>query len=311
MSTRIYLPTRCKAHRPSSRHPECPERIVAIDNALSHADISGAEIVRDEYSLARDELGLAHEQRYVDSVFAQSPTSGIYALDADTLMDVHTLDAALVAAGTAQHAVNAVCCQQISNAFCAVRPPGHHAEIARGMGFCFFNSIALAALLAIRDHGIERVAILDFDVHHGNGTQDICAGNPHILFCSSYQYPCYPHQNDPSIAQRLVNVPLSPGTAGPQFRAAIEKRWWPELRAFQPDLILVSAGFDAHRADPLADLLLETDDFAWLGEQICGYAEHLCDGRVVAVLEGGYDLAALASSATAFVESMAGNSCVA
>lgn len=306
MSTHIYLPHHCMQHNPIAGHPENPARIQAIADTLESDPIAGTSIIADEHPLPIDQTSLAHDRHYVDHLEKMSPQSGTYPIDADTHMDAYSLDAALLAAGTIEHAMQQVCSHAVTNAFCAVRPPGHHAEHNSGMGFCLFNSIALAALIALEQIGLERVAILDFDVHHGNGTEDIFRDDSRVLFCSSYQHPFYPHRNSASVKQRLVNVPLPIGTASDGFREAIQSRWWPELNTFAPQLILVSAGFDAHRDDPLAGLNLVSADYAWLGHEIAAHADQLCQGRMVAALEGGYHLSALASSTRAFCQAMTG-----
>jgi acetoin utilization deacetylase AcuC-like enzyme len=227
-------------------------------------------------------------------------------LDADTTMNPHTADAALRAAGACVQAVDTVLGQGPDLAFCAVRPPGHHAERRAPMGFCLFDNVAVAAGHALAQ-GLGRVAILDFDVHYGNGTVDIFRGNKNVLVCNTYQYPLYPFWADGGGDSNIVDAPLHPGSGGKEFRDAVTAKWRPAVEQFAPELILVSAGFDAHRDDPLANLELLEDDYRWVGTQIRGWAEKSANGRVVATLEGGYELKALGSSVVAFLEGLTGN----
>jgi acetoin utilization deacetylase AcuC-like enzyme len=249
----------------------------------------------------REQLLLAHPESYVDAILAQRPPPGrLVQLDADTVMSAGSAEAALRAAGGACAAVDAVMEGWAHTAFVATRPPGHHAEPARAMGFCLFASAAIAALHARTRWGVERVAVVDFDVHHGNGTQAILERNPALFYASSHQSPCYPGTGAASergVSGNVLNMPLPPGSGAAQFRAAWEREGLPALRAFGPGLVIVSAGFDAHRADPLADLRLETEDFGWITDQLLDVA----GGRLVSVLEGGYDLDALAASAATHV----------
>jgi acetoin utilization deacetylase AcuC-like enzyme len=253
------------------------------------------------------EIARVHPQRYVEAILEIRPAAGErMALDADTLMSAGTAEAALRAAGAAVAAVDAVLGGAVRRAFCAVRPPGHHAERARPMGFCLFNNVAVAARHAQAKWGVSRVAIVDFDVHHGNGTQDIFESDPSVFFASSHQMPLYPGTGDP--AERgvgnILNVALPAGTDGAAFLAAWRERIIPAVLAFAPELLIVSAGFDAHRRDPLAGLALESADFGALTQALCAAAQTSCDGRVVSLLEGGYDLAALAASAAAHVRAL-------
>ena len=250
----------------------------------------------------REQLLRVHDADFVDEVFAREPEEGVSVLDSDTVMGPGTLEAARRAAGAVVAAVDRLLRDEVSSAFCCVRPPGHHAERRRAMGFCFFNSVAVGAAHALDAHGLSRVAILDFDVHHGNGTEDIFRHDERVLFGSTFQHPLYPGTGADSGTERILNVPLPAGTDGAAFRSAVERHWIPVVDRFRPELILVSAGFDAHAADPLGGLRLREDDYRWVTEWICAGAGRHCDGRVVSALEGGYDLDALAHSAAVHVE---------
>lgn len=272
----------------------------AVDRAVDALDQDA--LVYPEVPLVEfSSLKRAHDSEYVDQIAEIAPANGRVPLDGDTAMNAYSLAAARRATGAALAATDAVLAGEVNNAFCAVRPPGHHAERDRAMGFCIFNGIATAASHALANHGLERIAILDFDVHHGNGTEDIFRGDSRVLFCSTYQNPLFPYTDDTSIPGQLIKTPLQAGEGGSAFRRSVERDWLPALEAHQPELILVSAGFDAHRADPLANLELEVDDFAWIGERVVDIAEAYCGGRLVANLEGGYDLTALTESVDAFV----------
>lgn len=300
MSIDIYFSEACTLHDPSPGHPEQPQRLRAIRQKLDDSPLLNRRLHNVDHSLSIATASRAHEINLLETLQEFSPLTGVASIDGDTTMDPHTLAAALSAAGSVDHAMREVCAGRVEHAFCAVRPPGHHATATQAMGFCFLNSIALAAYTALDDLGLERVAIIDFDVHHGNGTEDIVRGDERILFCSSYEFPLYPMLNSPNVPGQRINVPLPGATSSKAFRAALDQCWWPELAKFRPQLILVSAGFDAHRLDPLASMQLETADFAWLGQRIATLASNLCDGRIVAALEGGYHLSALADSVDAF-----------
>lgn len=253
---------------------------------------------------AEDDVLRAHPKSHLDSIRRAAPTEGWVSLDADTHMSQGTLAAVWRSAGGAVRAVDLVLGGDVANAFVAMRPPGHHAERTTAMGFCFFGNVAIAAKHALDHHGLRRVAIVDFDVHHGNGTQDLVEDDPRILFCSTHQSPLYPGTgaaDETGVDDNVVNVPLDEGTNGRGFRAAMERRVLPRVDAFKPDLIIISAGFDAHRDDPLAGLALVEDDFTWITQALCDLADKHCAGRVVSCLEGGYDLTALGACAAAHV----------
>jgi acetoin utilization deacetylase AcuC-like enzyme len=229
-------------------------------------------------------------------------------VDGDTAMNRHSLDAALRAAGGVAQGVDLVVEGRLRQAFCAVRPPGHHAERDRAMGFCLFNNIAVGAYQALEAHGLQRVAIVDFDVHHGNGTEDIVSGDQRVLFCSTFQHPFYPHSGFGETAANVVNVPLPAGTGSLGFREAVEAHWLPRLDAFEPQLIMISAGFDAHQADDMAGMKLVDADYAWVTRRLCELADRHAQGRIVSALEGGYELHALARSVEAHLKAFLGDS---
>ncbi|MFV0335407.1 MAG: histone deacetylase family protein [Tropicimonas sp.] len=304
MTTALFTHPECLGHITPEGHAERPERLRAVLAALSVPDFAALE--RREAPLAtRAHLLLAHPQAHVAAIEAAIPAQGSVALDPDTHVMAGSLAAALRAAGAGIAAVDAVLAGEVANAFCAIRPPGHHAEAECPMGFCLFGNVAIGALHALDHHGLERVAIVDFDVHHGNGTQDILWNEARVLFCSTHQMPLYPgtgEAGEHGAHGNIVNAPLPPGAEGAAFRAAWETRILPALEAFRPELVLISAGFDAHRADPLAQLRLGEEDFAWVTERICDVADRHSGGRVVSTLEGGYDLEALAACVAAHVK---------
>ena len=295
-------------HSNGEGHPERPDRLRAVEKVLSHEMF--APLVRalpDPASLPV--IGLAHPKSYIDHIRASAPTGDddLNYLDPDTAMSPGSWNAALRAVGAGVAAVDAVIAGTHKNAFCAVRPCGHHAETARAMGFCLFNNVAIAAQYAKVKHGAERVAVVDFDVHHGNGTQDIFWKNKDLFFASTHQMPLYPGTgalSERGAHDNIVNAPLSPGDDGHHFREAMESSILPALNNFGPDLILISAGFDAHRDDPLANLALVEEDFAWATRKLCELAEARCNGRLVSMLEGGYNLRALAGSVGVHVRTL-------
>jgi acetoin utilization deacetylase AcuC-like enzyme len=300
MVTALITHKACYDHVTPQGHPEQVARLDAVLGALA-----GMDLLRVDAPLAADDdLLRAHPKGHVDTIKAAAPSEGWRSLDADTHMSIGTLEAAYRAVGGVIKAVDLVMAGEAGNAFAAVRPPGHHAERETAMGFCFFGSVAVAAKHALEFHGLKRVAILDFDVHHGNGTQDLVEDDSRILFCSSHQMPLYPgtgaaHETG---VGNVVNVPLPDGCGSSKFRAAWEREVFPRVEAFKPELLLISAGFDAHADDPLAGMMLHEDDFAWITGKLCDLADKHCSGRVVSALEGGYDLEALGRSARAHVD---------
>lgn len=290
----------CLRHQMEEGHPESPLRLQAIQDRLMITGIDGF-LEHVEAPLAtREQLLRVHAPEHLRKVLESSGDPPLH-IDPDTLLMQHTAAAALRAAGAGVLAVERVLADRAGLAFCAVRPPGHHAERAKPMGFCFFNNIAVAAAHALA-RGLQRVAILDFDVHYGNGTADIFRDDPRVLLCSTYGHPLYPYWEGAGDAPGRVDVPLAGGTAGTAFRAAVTAHWLPALERFRPQLLLLSAGFDAHGADPLGNLRLGYDDYRWLGALTQELAETCCEGRVVAMLEGGYDLTALARSVESFLQ---------
>ncbi len=297
------------AHDTGPGHPERPDRMRAIDKALSGEAFAG--LVRAEAPLREDVetwIAEAHPRDYIEAIKEARPSAGEEAvrLDPDTVLSAGTWEAAMRAVGAGLHAVDAVMARRASNAFCQVRPCGHHAESARAMGFCLFNNVAIAAMYARKKHGADRVAVVDFDVHHGNGTQDIFWNHKDLFFASTHQMPLYPGTGALSETGvgNICNAPLRPGDDGRPFREAFESRILPALKDFAPDLVLISAGFDAHRDDPLANLALVEADFAWATEQLAEVARKQAGGRLVSVLEGGYNLAALGRSAAVHVKEL-------
>lgn len=292
----------CQRHEIAPGHPEQPARVLAVDAALrGDADVATA-LRENPVPLAQlEHLKRAHKADYVDEILALSPAPGeSVQLDADTAMNHGSCDAARRAAGAVVAAVDAVLTGSTQRAFCNVRPPGHHAEHDKAMGFCLFNSIAVGALHALQEHGLRRVAVVDFDVHFGNGTSDILRGHEQVLLLSSCQYPLYPLSTMPQTADNEVNILLPEGSNGAAFRQQMEQHWLPALQQFQPQLLLISAGFDAHAADPLAGLNWQANDYAWITHQLC--QQH--NGPIVSSLEGGYDLDALAASSLAHVQAL-------
>ncbi|MHB1218648.1 MAG: histone deacetylase family protein [Alphaproteobacteria bacterium] len=306
MTTLLFTHPACLDHDPGPQHPERPARLAAILNALDGLDFATLE--RREAPRADDaQLALVHSVLHVQRVLGAVPPAGRARIDADTALSPGSGEAALRAAGAVCAAVDAVMVGEGQNAFCAVRPPGHHAEPGRAMGFCLFNNVAVGALHARKKHGLRRVAVIDFDVHHGNGTQAAFERDADLFYASTHQFPLYPGTgsiHERGVARNILNLPLAPGADSDQFRLAIEQRVVPALEAFRPELILISAGFDAHAADPLANLELTTEDFGWATERLATVAASICGGRLVSTLEGGYDLDALAESSAAHVRAL-------
>jgi acetoin utilization deacetylase AcuC-like enzyme len=296
----------CARHDMGAWHPENPARLWAIHDQLIVSRLDGVLRHYESPAATREQLERVHSPDYVESIFRSAPQQGMVALDPDTSMNPYTLSAALHAAGAAVQGVDLVMRGEVDAVFCSVRPPGHHAERHRAMGFCFFNNVAVGAAHAMAAHGIERVAILDFDVHHGNGTEDIFGSDARVLFCSTFQHPYYPHCGTAPTADHVINTPLAAGSGGKQFRAVVETRWLPALEAFKPQLVMFSAGFDAHRDDDLAQLNFDESDYFWVTEQAMKVADRHAHGRVVSTLEGGYNLPALGRSVVAHIQAMLG-----
>jgi len=294
------------AHQTPPGHPERPDRLRVVAEVLEQERFR--DLLREEApEAARETILLAHPASHLDALEAAAPRDGLVHIDADTAMSPGTLEAALRGVGAGCRAVDAVLGGVARNAFCAIRPPGHHAESARAMGFCFFNNAAIAARHAQRHHGIGRVAIVDFDVHHGNGTQEILWDDASVMYCSTHEMPLYPGtgaRSETGTHDTIVNAPLAAGDGGAVFRQAFADLLLPRLDAFQPELVLVSAGFDAHRRDPLANLELDETDFAWVTRKLMALADKHAGGRLVSLLEGGYDLIGLARSVEAHVDAL-------
>ena len=306
MTTQLIHHDAFANHVTPEGHPERVDRIVTVNETL--ADDAFDELSRVEAPLGKSEqAGLCHPDYYIETLAANVPKEGFVGIDGDTYLSPGSLEAAYHALGGICHAVDSVVGGEVDNAFCALRPPGHHAEKTTAMGFCFFNTIAIAARHAQKAHGLERIAIVDFDVHHGNGTQDIFWDDESVLFCSSHQMPLFPgsgHLNEVGEHDNICNAPLLAGHGGDEFKEAFRTRILPAVQNFSPDLILVSAGFDAHYRDPLANLNLQADDFQWATGKIMELSNKFCDNRLVSTLEGGYDLEGLATSVHAHVTTL-------
>lgn len=293
-------------HKMSEGHPDSPARLTAIEDRLQADGLMDLLNYFEAPLATRTQLERVHAKDHIDDLAARAPDQGLVRVDPDTEMGPKTLEAAWRAAGAAALGVDLVISRRVSSAFCAVRPAGHHAERDRAMGFCFFCNAAVAAAHALDGHELDRVAVLDFDVHHGNGTEDIFADDPRVLVCSIYQHPLYPFRGAPTVPGSMVNVPVPAGTAGPAWREAIIRHWLPALEDFRPEFIVISAGFDGHAVDPMAELLLTEADYAWLTGEIVTLADRHAGGRVVSCLEGGYDLVALGRCVSIHIRLLAG-----
>ena len=306
MTTLLITHPASLRHQTPPGHPERPDRLRAVEAALE--DERFASLIREDAMLATlEQVALCHRRDFAEAILAASPESGLVQIDADTLMSAGTVDAVLYGVGGAIQAVDEVMTGQVSNAFSALRPPGHHAETARAMGFCFFNSAAIAARHAQRRHGAGRVAVIDWDVHHGNGTQEIFWDDSSVLYASTHEMPLFPGTGAASergAHGTIVNAPLRAGDGSDIFREAMEVGILPRIEAFEPDLIVISAGFDAHWRDPLANINLKEPDFAWATQKLMEIADRSCGGRIVSILEGGYDLEGLARSTAAHVTAL-------
>lgn len=304
MPITLYSHPSCYYHENGVDHPECPERLSAINDQLIRSGMEYVVMQLDASPANREDLYLAHGKRYVDELFAKAPTEGHIWLDPDTVMGPKSLNAALHAAGSGINAVAKVMSGANQQAFCAVRPPGHHATREQAMGFCLINNIAVAAEHALNSYGLRRIAIVDFDVHHGNGTEDIFQHDPRVLFCSSFEHPLYPYSGADSKSEHIINLPLAGGCKGPTWREQVQQHWLPAIDTFAPELILISAGFDGHAEDDMAHFMLREDDYQWIATELKQLADKHCQGRVVAMLEGGYALSALGRSVVAFLKGL-------
>ena len=306
MPTAYLTHPACLKHEMGADHPECPARLHAIEDRLITAGLLHYLAHHQAPEVTRKQLLRVHGEAYVQSVFAAAPQAGLVYLDADTAMNPYSLDAALRAAGAAVKAVDLLMAGQAENAFCNIRPPGHHAGRDSAGGFCIFNNVAVAAAHALEHHGLERVAIADFDVHHGDGTENIFHDDERVMLCSTFRHPYYPYCGAGSGNTHIINVPLAAGASGEDFRAAVTQHWLPALEAFQPQLLLISAGFDAHLEDDMGGLALREADYVWVTEQLKALAARHAGRRIVSVLEGGYALSALGRSATAHIKVLCG-----
>ncbi|MCO7225663.1 histone deacetylase family protein [Pleionea sp. CnH1-48] len=291
----------CLAHEMGNSHPEAPARLNSIENALQQCGLWDAFYHVKAQPATQRQLQLAHQTEYLDYVLTHAPSQGYLQLDADTQMNSASLKAALLAAGSGPQALDLIAQGEVQRAFCAMRPPGHHAEHNKAMGFCIFNNIAITALYA-RQQGYERVAIIDFDVHHGNGTENIVAGKDGLWLCSTFQSPLYPFSGEEPLADNIFNIPLPAATGSEDIRTIWREQVIPAIADYAPDLLLVSAGFDAHQDDPLAQLNLTDDDYAYFGETLKAQAQATATGKGIAFLEGGYQLQALGRSVAAFLQ---------
>ena len=306
MQTAFITHPACFKHDMGSHHPESPARLRAIEEQLIADGLYPRLLHREAPRASREQLQRVHSRRYIDAIEAASPRQGMVYLDPDTAMNPYTLEAALRAAGAAVLATDLVFGREVDSAFCNIRPPGHHATCDRAMGFCIFNNVAVGVAHALAAHGLERVAIADFDVHHGNGTEDIFKDDPRVMLCSTFQHPFYPYCGAHTGNDHIINTPLPAGTDGAGFRAAVQQNWLPALEAFRPQMLFVSAGFDAHRDDDMAGLALVEADYAWVTGKLGILAEKSAQGRIVSVLEGGYALDALGHSAAAHIKALGG-----
>jgi len=293
----IYHPE-CVTHEMGDEHPEHPARIGAIENQLMSSQLFDFVRHYESPTATRRQLSRAHDLKYIDKIlnFSKRPAGDHESLDPDTILTPKTPQAALRSAGAAILATDLVMTKKHREAFCNVRPPGHHALRSQAMGFCFFNNVAVGAMHAIQEYGLRRVAIIDFDVHHGNGTEDIVKDDPRIMLCSSFEHPFYPFSGTEETGRNVLNTPMPAGTNGDKYKEMMQEKWLPALHRFKPELIFISAGFDAHRDDDMGHFLLNVNDYAWITKEILAIADKYAEGRVVSMLEGGYELSSLARS---------------
>ncbi len=294
----------CMQHNVGEGHPECPARLVAIRDQLIASQLFDFLTEVEAPVVSDEQLARVHAPRYLEYLEMSLPLTGTFRLDSDTAMSPGTLIAAKRAAGAVVRAVDLVCSHQAPNAFCAIRPPGHHAESAKAMGFCYYNNLAVGVRHAQFRHGLERIAIIDFDVHHGNGTEEIFRDDPHVLMCSIFQHPFFPYCGDAPLGENMVNVPMKAGSSGADFRKVVQEQWWPRLTAFDPQMIFISAGFDAHREDDMGSMGLVEADYEWVTRELMRFAAEHCEGRIVSVLEGGYELSPLGRSVAAHIRAL-------
>lgn len=306
MDTLYLTHPECWLHEMGASHPECPERLDAISDQLLSHGLMDFLLQRTARPATAEDVLRVHRAEYLDELRQHAPAQGYYTIDADTVMNPHTLPAAWVAAGAGLTAVDAILAGDASTAFCAVRPPGHHARPGQAMGFCFFNNIAVAAAHALEHHGLERVAIIDFDVHHGNGTEETFQHDSRVLMCSFYQHPLFPNISVDDPGPNMINIPVPPYSEASVCRDIVTGFWLPALRAFRPELVLISAGFDGHREDDMGQLKLTEADYAWITRQLVEVSHESAQGRIVSFLEGGYNLSALGRSVAAHIRALGG-----
>lgn len=304
MRTAYITHASCSKHQMGADHPECPERLHAINDQLIASGLLDHLIHYDAEPASKEQLTRVHTKEYVEWVFQSAPAEGLIHLDGDTAMNKFTLSAALHAAGAAIQAVDLVMAGEVENAFCCIRPPGHHAGRSGASGFCIFNNVAVAAAHAIKNYPLQRVAILDFDVHHGDGTEDIFHDNPQVMLCSTFRHPFYPYKGAESGNEHMINVPLAAGTRGPEFRETVTQHWLPALDRFEPEFLFISAGFDAHYEDDMGGLALKEADYLWVTDILKQIAKKYAQGRIVSVLEGGYSLHALGRCVMTHIKSL-------
>lgn len=294
----------CIMHEAGLGHPEQPDRVKTIQTALERYPFQAPVSWHEAPLASHEQLCSVHDKQFVDWIYSISPSTDVVSIDEDTVMNPFTLSAARRAAGAPTLAVDLVMSGQAQSAFCNIRPPGHHAEHEKAMGFCFFNNVAVGAMHALTKHQLSRIAIIDFDVHHGNGTQSIFQKDKRVLFCSSFQHPFFPGYDEELNNNHILNLPLSVGTPGDDFRGYVEEAWFEKLNAFKPEMIFFSAGFDGHLLDPLGELRLTEADYVWLTMHIAAIAKQHAKGRMISVLEGGYQLDTLAQCVPAHVNAM-------
>jgi acetoin utilization deacetylase AcuC-like enzyme len=304
LNTAYISHSACLKHDMGTHHPESPARIQAIEQQLEASGLFNILSRHEAPKASKAQLARVHTNHYIEWIFSQSPSSGIINLDGDTAMNPYSLEAALHAAGAAIKGVDLVMSRQVKNAFCNTRPPGHHAGRASAAGFCIFNNVAVAAAHAIEHYGLQRVAIADFDVHHGNGTEDIFHDDPRVMLCSSFRHPYYPNVGADSGNDHIINTPLAAGSSGQEFRSVVTEQWLPALERFQPQLLLISAGFDAHLEDKMGGLAWRDEDYFWVTGVLKEVAKRHANSRIVSVLEGGYALNALGRSVAAHIKSL-------
>ncbi|WP_323011446.1 histone deacetylase family protein [Castellaniella sp.] len=306
METLYITHPACRLHEMGDWHPESPSRLDAVSDQLVASGLMGFLMPQQARSAQPEDVLRIHTPDYLDFLRRHSPAEGYFPVDPDTVMNSHTLDAAWAAAGAGLTALDEILTGQAKTAFCAIRPPGHHARPSQALGFCFFNNIAIAARYAQDCYGLDRVAIVDFDVHHGNGTEEVFVHDERVMMCSFYQYPLFPDTRQENVGPNMINVPVDAYSDGQVVRDIVTARWLPALRRFQPQLVLISAGFDAHREDDMGSLKLVEADYAWITQRLVEVADESAQGRIVSFLEGGYDLSSLGRSAVAHVRALGG-----